>query len=73
MLVSLAIQKQNNSKDSVLLNLKQVSFEFSYSLADDAKKALDLNGYQDPSWVHPIVVLSKEEWIRVCILHLVNK
>lgn len=59
------MQKQNNSKDSVLLNLKQVCFKLYNSIADDAKKALDLNGYQDLSWIHPIVVLSKEEWIRV--------
>ena len=34
-------------------------------IAEEVRKALSLNGYRDPSWVYPIVVMTKKEWKEV--------
>ena len=39
-------------------------------VAEGALNALHLHGYRDPSWTHPIVVLTKEEWMNVLVVVL---
>ena len=61
------IKQQNPLRNMDLLSLQQVIkfYKMKWRIAEDAANALELNGYQDPSWAVPIVVLSKEEWMQV--------
>ena len=70
--VSLPKDKKTNSfKGFGFIEFSSRTFsqiDYGNGIAEDVQKALSLNGYRDPSWVYPIVVMTKKEWSEVGFL-----